>query len=610
MRADVITVLRSWAPEDRRRQVLLVLVQLLASFFDLVGLAALFPLMQVLTGEDLSSGYLGKIWSLLGEPSRQVLVLELAAGVMLAFLTKALFSLRLQWWSLGFNNRMIAQTQQKLLQHFLAEDYLAHRRRNTAEIARALGQSVSDGVGRVIGGLASLATQVLSVLVIISLLLVTMPVPTLVAIVYFAITMLLIDRLLVNPNKSAGLLANQAGARLSKAMLQAVGAFREVKMHRAEGHFLHRYADANKQVQATSRRVNFLAQVPKQVLEVVTIWGMAILLIVISLTASDPGAMMPSLTLFVAAAMKILPTLSGMSATIGNVNYGRAGLAITADLLRQPLQRLAPESSPEGSTARAGSLEVDDVTFSYPDGHTPVLNGVSLNVPAGTSLAIVGSSGAGKTTLVDIILGLIEPTTGNVRYGGTPITDFEWSQMLAYVPQDVYILDESILENVAFGVEPDQADEARVWDALRAVQMDSLVRDLPRRLHSGIGERGSRLSGGQRQRLGIARALYRAPNVLVLDEATSALDNETEHHVAKAVEALRGRVTTLIVAHRLSTVRSVDQLVFLEDGRVSASGTFAEVREQSAAFNRLVELGSLDAPAQAGSEVQADDVNS
>jgi ABC-type multidrug transport system fused ATPase/permease subunit len=245
------------------------------------------------------------------------------------------------------------------------------------------------------------------------------------------------------------------------------------------------------------------------------------------------------------------------------------------------------------------SLRVEGVAFRYPGGERDVLRDVDLEVPMGTSLALVGGSGAGKSTLADVMLGLHEPTSGRVTVDGADVRTVRnaWRRAVGYVPQDVFLLDATLAENIAFDVDRAHVDEARLGSAVAAAQLDDVVAGLPDGLESQLGERGSRLSGGQRQRVGIARALYRDPQVLVLDEATSALDNETEHRIAGTLEALRGELTVVMIAHRLSTVRTADQVAFLKDGRVEAIGSFDEVRRASPDFERLVRLGSLDAPA-------------
>ncbi|WP_375142116.1 ATP-binding cassette domain-containing protein [Microbacterium sp.] len=225
-----------------------------------------------------------------------------------------------------------------------------------------------------------------------------------------------------------------------------------------------------------------------------------------------------------------------------------------------------------------------------------MLEDLSLEIPRHRTTAFVGSSGAGKSTLLDLVLGLLTPTSGEVLCGGRAIADDPagWHASLGVVPQDVFLANRTLAENIAFGRSADEIDPDRVAEASRLALLDDLIAELPEGIHTMVGDRGVRLSGGQRQRVGLARALYRRPRVLVLDEATSALDNATEYQIAQTLAQLQGTMTIIIVAHRLSTVRSVDRLYFLRSGRVAASGTFDQVRAADAEFARLVELGSLD----------------
>jgi ABC-type multidrug transport system fused ATPase/permease subunit len=240
-------------------------------------------------------------------------------------------------------------------------------------------------------------------------------------------------------------------------------------------------------------------------------------------------------------------------------------------------------------------IDVTDVSVTYPKADRPALQDVSICVPAGKSLALVGSTGAGKSTLTDLILGVLDPDVGSVRIGGaSPVNAVrEHPGALAYVPQDIAVVDGTIIDNVALGLPEPAVNTDQIWDALERAQLADFLRDQREGLATRVGEHGIRLSGGQRQRLGLARALYTRPKLIVLDEATSALDAETEKAVAETLESLGGEVTLVIVAHRLATIRHCDEVVFLENGRIAARGTFEEVREQAPNFDRQAQLLGL-----------------
>lgn len=339
---------------------------------------------------------------------------------------------------------------------------------------------------------------------------------------------------------------------------------------------------------------NLLGDLPKYFLEITFVLGIGVLAVVATTGASAVQGLV-LLGRFVAAGSRILPSSVRLINALAGVRLARSPLEhlVRVHALMQQNQS-AEVSSVVTEAVPQGDLAIRDLRFSYSD-HTEreVLRGVDLDIPMGSSVAVVGASGAAKSTLVDILLGLQQPTAGSVRAGGVSIFDNlpALQRQVAVVPQDVTLLDSSIGENIAF----DEAlDLERLAQAMERAQLTDLVATLPEGVNTSAGERGARLSGGQRQRIGIARALYRNPSLLVLDEATSALDNETERRLTDTIEALRGKVTVVVVAHRLSTVRHCDQFAFMDRGRVATLGTFDEVASQNPDFARLVKLGSLD----------------
>lgn len=597
---DIRFLLGTFRVKDRALLVLLVFGQFLASLMDLLGLAAVLPLMDVLLGADMAQGYLGTLSRWLGAPSREEFVVTMAVVMVAAFAVKAAASLSLGWWSSGLVIRLQMGTASRLLRRFLDQDYLDYRRSNMAEMIRVLDAGVGDAHGKVLGGLLGLSASILSMGAILGLLVVVSPLATLAAVAYFGLVVFVIQRFLTARNRSAGAAAVEAAWRRSFALINAVSGFREIRMHNVSQDFIRRFDQANEEAGSAARRAIMYGSAPRYLLEVAAITGIGVLLAVLA-TTRGTESVMPTVSLFIAASIKLLPSMSGLTSTLGSVQNGRAGLELVVVNLRrtEPVtERVSLGMLKGDADPQLREIDIDNVSFRYPDGREPVLKGVTLRIPPGTALAVCGASGSGKTTLVDVILGLITPDEGEVRYGGETPAELGalWRELVAYVPQDVYLIDDTVEANVAFGIPLERRDRSRVIEALRMAELESLVAQLPGGLESMLGERGSRLSGGQRQRIGIARALYRRPKVIVLDEATSALDNETEDRVARTIQELSGKVTTVIVAHRLSTVRHVDQLVFLSGGAVQSVGSFDEVRVESREFARLVELGNLDAP--------------
>ncbi|MBD2758937.1 ABC transporter ATP-binding protein [Yimella sp. cx-573] len=596
--ADLRLLISTFPSGTKARLGAYAALQFLASLLDLLGLAAILPVMQVLTGADLERGYLSQIYGFLGEPTRTSLVLFLCAFMVLAFAMKAAAALVISWWSSGLINRLQVGSAERLLGAYLEGDYLVQRKRDASEVVRTVGSSVIVAHYGVLGGVLGLLGHVLSVVLILGFLAFVAPVATAVAIVYFGAAVFVVQRVLGTRNRSAGVEAQKSSAAMNQVMLESIYAVREIRLHDAQIHFVEEFAARARRNGSSVRQANFYATAPKYVLEFVTISGIAILL-AITATTSSGRAVMPTLTILVAAAVKLLPIMTAFTVTVGNVKYGREALAITVDALRKSEDQLRRRvlDGPRHKGTSHGDLRVERVSFRYPDGAHHVLKDVSFSVAKGRSLAVCGLSGSGKTTLIDVVLGLLPATDGKVTYDGVAVGGPGWSEVVAYVPQDVQLLASSIVANVAFGMSGEEADRQRVWAALDAAQLGDFVASLVDGIDTIVGGLGGlQLSGGQKQRLGIARALYKQPKLMVLDEATSALDNATENKVSKVLEQLRGEVTIILVAHRLSTVRGVDELLYLEDGIMTARGTFDEVRAQSSRFAQLVELGRLDGP--------------
>ena len=348
-----------------------------------------------------------------------------------------------------------------------------------------------------------------------------------------------------------------------------------MKIRGCEEYFVNQY-DRHARVSASlSVRQIVMAQIPRMWLELVAVSTLCALAGTMLWQGRDSRDMVGSLGLFATAAFRLLPSVNRLALAAQNFRFGASGLKAIQDDLK--LFTSPPEASRKMEFRR--SIAIEGVTFRFSNTSAPALDAVSMSIPYGAAVGIVGGSGAGKSTAVDLLLGLLEPNGGRITVDGVDIRDNlrGWQDMVGYVPQSIYLCDESLRENVAFGVPPEEIDEQALERAIRAARLDDFVASLPEGLSTVVGERGVRLSGGQRQRIGIARALYHDPAVLVLDEATSALDTATESEVMAAVNALQGAKTLVIIAHRLSTVEQCDIVYRLDRGRVVGSGTLAEV---------------------------------
>lgn len=589
-----LNIVRRLVRRPMRTWVMLAVVgSCFIAALDMIGVAATLPLMQLVTGADPSQGVLGYISGLLGTRDEQMLILVVALAVGLAFALKSLTTVAFRWWLLGHTTRLEAEAATELLRRYMLAPYWAHRERKIAVIHRNLASAVGQTFGQVFLGLISLFADVLTLAAILIILLIVSPLVTLFAVVVFGVLGWVIQRKMKKRHLEIGLAIAKSDLDAWTALMPGLNGFREARLSSSAELFIGRFGRAKSDRAHTNRLASLVSEIPKYILEIGFVLGIASIALILFTTGTKELAL-AVLGVYAAAAVRLLPTMNRVVSTIGGIRAGRVGMRILADEVERLDADGYSESRPS-SKQFSGDVVLDQVTYRFRDADVDVLRGVSTTLAHGQTTAFVGSSGAGKSTLLDVILGLLEPTSGSVRCGGEDIFgDLPgWYSGLGVVPQDVFLLDETLEGNIAFGVEPHDIDRNRLLQALRLAQLAPLVEEMPAGLSTRLGERGVRLSGGQRQRVGIARALYRRPSILVLDEATAALDNATERKISDTIDSLSGTMTIVLVAHRLSTVKNADKVVFMSNGRIEAEGSFAEVQRQNAEFAHLVALGKL-----------------
>jgi ABC-type multidrug transport system fused ATPase/permease subunit len=591
--AQLRMMLHMAGAEPKRWLVGTVAASLVLAALDTIGVAAMVPLTQLFTG-DTDSWSVEWISQTLGTTELSTLIPVVAVFITLVFIVKSVGAIGFRWWLLGRTTRISALSSAELARRYALAPYADHRSRRISEVYRNINDATTQSAS-VLLGVVSLVSDVVVLAAIIVVLAYTSLAVTLFAVVLFGILVFGVQMLLRRRQYHIGEELAAAGLEAWQFLLPGLDGFREARLTSSANAFIDGFRAARMRRARAAQIMGILSDAPRYLLEigfVVAILGISVILF----TTMTPAEALTVLGVFAAASLRALPGLNRVAANLGTIRTGRAGLEIVSKAVDELDAGGVHEERPRSSELFSGDIVLRDLSFQYADSEEFVLRGISLDIRENRTTAFVGSSGAGKSTLLDIVLGLLRPTEGDVVVGGRLISDdlAGWYSELGVVPQDVFLLNDTLTTNIAFGVARDDIDPERVREVIRMAQLEGLVDELPEGLDTAVGERGVRLSGGQRQRIGLARALYRRPRVLVLDEATSALDNVTEHEIAKTLGALQGTVTILIVAHRLSTVRHADTLIFLKDGQVEAEGTFEEVRAQSADFARLVELGELD----------------
>ena len=389
--------------------------------------------------------------------------------------------------------------------------------------------------------------------------------------------------------------------RINMILMESLRSMRDVQLYSADQYFTSRFSRDGVIAKRYDRLTRLLPDVPRYVIEPVAVTVLFAIGVGPSLMAGDMESVresLPLISVILVTLLRISGPLQSMFRSVNKLRGGLPEIKDALDLLQLKPERLTLQSpgvpSPSGVSPRR-LIQLDNVGFTYAGRDQPVLEGINLSIPVGSRIALVGRTGSGKTTLAHIILGLYTPSSGELCLDGIPLTAEEmpaWQANCALVPQDIRLLDTSVRENIAFGQSGDAIDDDEVWNALAAAQFNDVVSQMPYGLYTMIGENGVKLSGGQRQRLSLARAFYRKASVLILDEATSALDNKTEHEVMQALDIIGRRCTTIVIAHRLSTVRKCDQVFEVSDGRIKASGSFEDLINISDSFREMNRLES------------------
>lgn len=598
--------------DARSRRILLVLViiQVGIASLDLVGVFLLGAVAALsaaaVSGQDpaLIGDLLGRFGVSSSGELPFAVTLAVVAGLVL--IVKSILSFLLVRRSYRFLANRQALISSRLASKLLSRPLLDVQRRSSQQTAYALTAGVNAATIGVLGSAVIIAAEAAVFLVLFAGLLFIDPVVALFTLIFFGVIGVTVYRIVGSWARRLGMRVSTAEIASITSVQDAVRTYREVTVTGRRGLFVDRFQTLRWEAASVQADLQIMSQVSKYVFEVALVVGAGALAVSQFLTR-DAIAAIAVIAIFLTAASRIMPALLRMQGSILAVRA--AGGTATPTLELADELSGAPTGSGIDSELRdrclsgivsgfAGftpDLQVHEVALTYPGADQPAIQGATIQVDAGTSLALVGPTGAGKSTLADLILGVLEPDSGRIELSGVTPDEASrvWPGAIAYVPQETSVLEGTIRSNVALGIPVDVVDDDLIWDALRRAHLDPNSMGSSNGLETVVGENGVRLSGGQRQRLGLARALFTRPRFIVLDEATSALDAETERAVSQALEELEGEVTLVIVAHRLATIRHCDQVAYIEDGHIKALGSFDEVRSVQPRFDRQAELLGL-----------------
>ncbi len=551
-------------------------LMLVGMVLETVGIGLVIPAIALMTQGDLLSHQptVARIvveW--LGSPTQVQLVIGGLLLLVMVYLVKALFLAFLAWRQSIFVYGLEANLSHRLFSGYLRQPYTFHLQRNSAQLIQYSVNEVAQFSRGAVRSAMTLITELLVMIGIGTLLFVVEPVGAILVTATLGLTGFAFYKL------SKGRLMHWGRARQYHERMriqhlqQGLGGAKDVKLLGRESEFLASYAFHNEESAKVYIRQNTLEALPRLWLELLAVIGLVVLVISMLAQGKPVESLVPTLGLFAAAAFRLMPSTNRVLTTLQNLRYAFPVIEVIARELTLPASVPSTASVEQLSLCR--SLNIHNVSYTYSGVGEPALKNINLKIEIGDSVGIIGGSGAGKSTLIDVILGLLAPEQGSVMIDGKDINEAlrAWQNQIGYVPQTIFLTDDTLRRNIAFGLAEDQIDDCAVNKAIEAAQLSEFIASLPDGLNTVVGERGVRLSGGQRQRIGIARALYHDPAVLVLDEATSSLDIATERDVMQAVNALHGEKTILIVAHRLSTVVHCDSIARLERGEVVQVGS-------------------------------------
>ncbi|MBR3105461.1 MAG: ABC transporter ATP-binding protein [Lachnospiraceae bacterium] len=569
-----------YAVLDKKQRIevfLILIVIFINSIFELAGVSAVMPLFKAVTDPAVIDENVMFQWAMriLHLESGTKLIIVMALGLAAIYVIKNLYILWMNRVLYKFSYENQAKLAGKMFESYIWQDLQFHYVHNVAELNRNVELDIASFFYTVLS-ILQLATEILVCFVLVVFLAFVDFETTMVMAVLMTFLVMLFLFVFKKRMKWYGARSRVYSEGKSKWFLQSFNGIKEIKTVGKEEFFTEQYRSNYDNYAKIMQRQQVLNSISKPMVEMICISGILVFMAVRIMAGADMLAFVPKLTVFAMAAFRMMPSFNRISGYLNSIMFNKASVdAVYHDLGEIEKMTTRPAKRADADEEKwtlKKSITAENITFAYeskPD--VTVLNGVTIEIPSKKSIALVGSSGAGKTTLADIILGLYQPQSGRVLMDGKDIHENmdAWRRMIGYIPQNIYLLDDSIRANIALGVPEDKVDDDKIWAVLEEAQLADFIREQEDGLDTNIGDRGVKLSGGQRQRIGIARALYTDPELLVLDEATSALDTETETAVMDAIFRLSGKVTMIVIAHRITTIRNCDHIYKIADGKAT-----------------------------------------
>ncbi len=610
MRETIRTTWRFLTVRQRIIYGLIIAGRLLTNVFDLVGIAAIGLLVMAVASGEIEFE-LGNFYTFRVEETPPPFIAGLVVLAAVAFLIKAIFNLLLGLVSVRYLAGIEVRASRRIADHLMSGSLGELRRYSQGDIQYAVNSSTSAMYSGIMVAVSNIVTEFSLMLMILGAFVLVNPVAALIVSVYFTIMIVVTQWIIGNKLRQIGRDVNQGSIAATSAILDSVASFREVSVLKKQPFFLRRFSDARWLLARTKSTQVILRNVPRLFIEQGLMLGV-LGFVSWQIFSNDTVTGLASIGVFVVGSIRIMGAVMPIQNSYSGLKTTVVKAEMAQDLQREifeqraerrALQKALQSAAPlEGYDAEGGgpieglSVEMKDVEFTYPDANEPVVTDINLSAEPGGFIAFVGPSGAGKTTLADLVLGLNMPQRGTVLIGGRNPLEIREKHpgLISYVPQKPGMVSGTIAQNIALGIPDEKVDEDWVWECLRLAALDEVVHALPGGIHASLGKQSDQLSGGQLQRLGLARALYPKPRLIILDEATSALDAGSEAAVSKNIRELGNAVTLIVIAHRLSTIQHADTVYVVDGGKIIASGPFKTLRKTVPMIEEYVRLMSFD----------------
>lgn len=563
--------------KQKRTMVLLLVMMLVGALLEAAGITLVVPVISVvLTPEESADGIAGLVYSLNPFGNTKVFGVAIMVALIGVFVIKNVYLYFEQKaiYSFVYTNQF--KTSERMMKNYMRRNYEFYLNADSAVIQRSITSDVNNMYALILSVL-TLVSEVIMFVAIAVVLVIADPLLTCVLAGLLIITLIIIKIWIKPIMYKAGKDNQDYYSSLFKWISQTVTGIKDVKVAGREKYFIDEYNKCGTGYVNAVQKYTLFNNIPRLIIETVCVAGVVAYFMFLFLKGSDISQSMSLLTAFGVAIVRLMPSANRINNQLNSISYFEPFFMNVSDNLQDEIDERNVDTSvldvPDDKLPVTKEIVMEGISYKYPGTDKWILKDAGMTVPVGSAVGIVGQTGAGKSTIVDVMLGMLILHEGKITADGVDVMKPEnyrrWLKNIGYIPQTIFMLDDDILHNIAFGVPDDEIDEDRVWEVLKEAQLDEFVKSLPEGVKTGIGERGIRLSGGQRQRISIARALYDDPEVLVLDEATSALDNDTEKAIMDSINRLHGSKTLIIIAHRLQTIEKCDAVYRIENTKAT-----------------------------------------